>query len=207
MLMIDLFKAIHAMPLNTLLMIASTVKLEDYRKVKVEIPKLLPHEAISATTCVGFVVQELKNPKRNAKVVDLLFDNNEGYAPHIRKVMEPPNAPLRRYVDSVIDTYHAESIYQLQACDLVGWLIQRYHSGRTLGEWNQYTPALHLLAPLAHHVFNEKSLKTVFDENGRFRENFHVQNSSLGASPQFIEKWHKMFMGTDLGLLDSGDSD
>jgi hypothetical protein len=57
-LMIDLFKVIHDMPLNTITLIASTVRLDDYYKLKKEIPRLMPYQAINIIHCMAFVLQE-----------------------------------------------------------------------------------------------------------------------------------------------------
>lgn len=195
-LMVDLLKAIHSMPKNTITMIASTIRMEDYREVKKEIPLLMPHQAISVFGCASFIIQKLKKKEKRISSLELFFDNNESYSEYMRKIIKL-GASWTKYIAHIGDTYIANQLYPLQACDLLGWLLSRYHSNRSGGGWNKFTPALILLAPLCNHLYDAKTLHSVFDENGKFRDKFKIDATPLSCPVYDMIKWKDLFYGKE----------
>lgn len=190
-LMTDLFKVIRGMPLDTIIMPASTIRLADYEAAKAQSPGLYPHKAISVIHCISYVLQQLKDANRKVSRLGLFFDRNEGYAPYVRK-MESRGLPWTKRINGITDNLDAKEVYPLQGCDLIAWLLSRYHSGRERHDWDQFTPALTLLAPLCHVLYDKSTLKAVFDDDGNYRDKFHVSPTPLGCRMDYLIKWKEL---------------
>ncbi|MFH1892003.1 MAG: DUF3800 domain-containing protein [Candidatus Zixiibacteriota bacterium] len=190
--MIELFKVIHGMSLDTITMIASSIRLRDYRLLKKEIPRLMPHQVISVIYCMVFVIQEFRKREQDVISLELFFDNNEDYSKYVRKAKRR-GVSWTKKITALDDTYCAKRSYPMQAADLLGWLLSRHHSNRELNDWNQFASALMRLAPLSGLLFDMKILRTVFDENGNFREDFVIPPTPLSADREYFIKWHDLF--------------
>jgi hypothetical protein len=110
----------------------STVYLDDYARIHAEVPDLRPPHAICVNACVGPVVKEEVPPSS----ILLYFDRNERFKRQMHRVWEQgitrPKTSQHWWAVKVATICELDSrqFMELQAADLVAWLVSRYHTLR-----------------------------------------------------------------------------
>jgi hypothetical protein len=104
-----------------------TIVLDDYRRLKAEIPKLRKPEDICVNFCVGglqFAAEELVEPEP----IQLYFDRNERFINSLHQVWSKGRRRPRswpRQVRSIATT--DSNCYPIQAADFLAWIVNRHH--------------------------------------------------------------------------------
>jgi hypothetical protein len=113
---------------------ACTVKLDDYRKAKAEIPTLREEQALCVDYCCGTgLPDEHGSPGGAHSRVIFYFDQNERFRHYIKRVWDKERKSRSGWTTQVKDILEvsAQDIPALQAADVIAWIMNGHYKGDT----------------------------------------------------------------------------
>ena len=141
-LALELFQVLNKMPLDSLHGFAATVRKADYEKIKRENPKLMHPHVLCLEHCFSAIIGRAETAS-SEPLLELVFDENEPFEPIINRCLKH-RIWWREYIGDRMRTNRMCNLYPLQLCDLLAWLLNRYHSSRTENkdEWHEMARCL-----------------------------------------------------------------
>jgi hypothetical protein len=177
----DLFAVIAGCGQSDMIAVTCSIKLDDYKAVKADIPDLRPPEAICLDWCFGTTLQ---HPARDSGV-KLHFDRKERFYPILKKAWKHKDkrgsiwwAPM---VTEIVEVDDMRDYPQIQAADLFAWLANRYHTKGPEDKWGRHLFATLFMKPHYHVLIDKSALLTLFDSNGNMRPD--VELPSFAVKP------------------------
>ena len=150
------------------LALSCSVNLSDYRKVKVQIPKLRPPETICLDTCFGPVV---RHPDR-ASGIDVRFDKGEKFFGILHKAWKQQKRGYgpwwAKYVTGIEEVEMRERP-EIQAADLLAWLANRYRTHRSGDQWGSRFFGMFIVTKHYHEYIDEQALLSLFEPDGQMK--------------------------------------
>lgn len=178
----DLFSVIAGQDSMDVVAISAAVQLDDYRKVKKMIPNLRTAENICVDWCLGHV---LRHPARDTGI-SLAFDKAEPFYPIVDRVWKYKKGrriwwqSLVRSIEQVSDM---KACPQIQAADLLAWLVNRYHTVGVDDQWGSLLFRTFILKSHGHGFFNETALLAAFNSDGTMKPGVELP-FSVKAPPE-----------------------
>ncbi len=141
----DLFNVIGKFRTKEFEAYSCSVRLSDYQRAKLILPKLRTPEAI----CVNFCVGNLRIPTQDIqtlKPIELFFDENERFLTTIYRIWDQAKnkSQTSGWPKQIADikSVNSKTCLPIQAADMFAWIVHRYHTGQNNHAWYAVTPLL-----------------------------------------------------------------